>query len=169
MRLLFIVLVFGLPKLTAQITEPKPATVTIESFGYPDFGKGYDFGDFSVRYSLTNDVEAIVKAMHQKTPLFEVFQVQLLMGKRLTEDLSVVGGLLTEWNFSPDQNSPYVLDLAGHPARHEALLGLEYKAAPNIMINANYSYLLNRPAFAPIGFKNTEAKGRFSLGSRFKL
>lgn len=169
MRLLLLLLVFWVPKLAAQITESKPATVTIESFGYPNFGKGYDFGDFSVRYSLTNDVEAIVRAMHQKTPLFEVFQTQLLLGTRLTEKLSGVGGLLTEWNFSPDQNSRYLLDLAGHPVRHEALLGLEYEAAPSIMINANYSYLLNKPTFAPLGFKNTEARGRFSLGSKFKL
>lgn len=169
MRLLFLVLLLWFPKLTAQVNEPKPMPLTIESFGYPDFGKGYDFGDFSVQYPLTTDVDAIIKGMHQKTPIFEVFQTQLLLRKKLGNKLYGTTGLTTEWRFSMDDSGSYLIDPKGDKARQEAFLGLEYEPRPDILIHVGYGRLLNQPKLAPLGFMRPNAKDRFTLGSKFKF
>lgn len=160
----FLFFILFVPQAFGQ--EPKP--LKIESNGYPIFGEGYDFGDFSMQYPL-GKTEVVVKGFHEKTPFFEVFKNQLLLRIEIVRKLDAVGGLQVEWNFFAEGTEPALLNPGGDQSRQELYMGMEYEPRPGLMINAGYGNLLNSPKYAPQSFKKANAKGSVSLGSKLKF
>lgn len=135
--------------------------LTIESFGYPDFGDNSAYGEFEVLYPLGEGTVVGLRGLNQQNAAFRRFNARFMVKQRLAKQLFGVAGYESEWDLT---NPAWKQD-----ASKSIYLGIEYEPKPNLIINASIRNFLNQPGFSPLGTEKNNAKAQWSVGSKLKF
>ena len=135
--------------------------LSIDSFKYPDFGDGSQYGNFELRYPITEGTTLGLYGINQQNYAFRRFNSRIFLNHELTKGLRAVIGYEMEWDLTrPDWKQDNSKSM---------FLGVEYEPKPNLLINMGIRNFFNEPDFNPLGTMNKKTNAQFTFGSRLKF
>jgi hypothetical protein len=139
--------------------QQEKSTITINGFSYPDFGDGTVHKNFTLNYSLADNLDTELRWFYDHNGFSERLRVAILLKKYVSKKSYLLGGEQMEWEFLGSTL----------PSRVDVIMGAGHEFNKSILIEGILQVpVMNGSNVNPLGIGKT-GNSFLNLSSKFKF